>query len=228
MAEFNLVLDGDHRVSGFEYRHPDRAGVEPVKLGYQINFMKGDGSDRVHFQGQRFKLTEDSAVIHEDIEVPETVVLGQGAFVGRYSTFHLPAPHDKNPKNKITVGEFARIEGTKIFDGVEIGPYALVLAQTIGRNSMIGERAKLLANVAVYEGVTVGEGATVQDTSVLESGATVEEGSTVRPHTYVRAGVTIERGLKVGSRTGQGTKDNNKGVLIISEDVKRRSRESAS
>ncbi len=103
-----------------------------------------------------YDLTETGGLVHPDVEVIDSVVLGFGVRLDAGTTFHRFKDDLMDPRDKIEIGNNSRIVGTEIADQVTIGSYALIHAQLIGTSTKIGDYARLGQGVTVGHGVNIG------------------------------------------------------------------------
>lgn len=192
----------------------------PEDMGQRLN-----GDERLTLGRAEYYLTEDGNLIHPDIDVIETVELGNGIRLDSGVVFHPSRDNLPNPENRITIGDGTRVEDTEIEDGVIIGRNGLIRAQFLGASTLVGDDCKLRAGVrteprGLVDGsmrrVIIGKAVKIDDNSSLELGARIHFGVRLGYATVVGAGAEIEHNARIGQPSGNGSrKSGDRGGVVI-------------
>lgn len=209
---FEVITDNSGRiVSYIPEGHPGTLiGPEDIAEGI-------DGGERITFDGVEYELTQNGSMIHPGVEVHDAVQIGSGVRIDEGTVLHRNPFGEDALGGTITVANRARIKGTEVYSGVEIGSFALILASTIGSNTVVGPYARVGEGVSVGSSVQIGSTAKIDRDSSIRSGAVIGKAARIGYKASIGIGAHIGHHAKVGKFTGEGSRGVNQDGVFIAD-----------
>jgi carbonic anhydrase/acetyltransferase-like protein (isoleucine patch superfamily) len=204
---FEVVTDNGGRIHHYLMAGVYASPLAPAEVGQHM-----DGGERVLIASRdpessvitEYDLTESGGLVHPDVEVGQSVELGIGVRLDAGVTFRGSIDGRDHPEDNIVICDGARVKGTEIAEQVLIGKSALILAQSIGLGSMIGDFCRVAKDVVIQQGVILEEAARIDRRAAIQSGVVIETAAKIGYKTVVGTGATIRNHAQVGQFTGAG------------------------
>ncbi len=209
---FEAVTDNSGRILSYiPEGYPD-VKVSPKDIAGSI-----DGGERVVLDGVEYDLTETGGLVHPDVEVINSVVLGFGVRLDAGTTFHRFKDDLMDPRDRIEIGNNSRIVGTEIADQVTIGSHALIHAQSIGAVTKIGDYARIGQGTTVGHGVKIGPTVKIDRDAQVSHHVTIDYAARIGYKAILGEVAEIGHHAKVGRFTGEGPRGANQDGAFIPE-----------
>jgi UDP-3-O-[3-hydroxymyristoyl] glucosamine N-acyltransferase len=210
---FEVATDNAHRILHFIPEEHPRKQIQPENMGAYL-----DGGERLVHEGQEYDLTDEGGLIHPDVEVPDSAIIGPGVLLEEGVKF---VATRARTGHEVAVRARARLRDSKLYPGVDIGSSAVVLGSTIGPGTDIGEFAVIRQGVTIGKDVMVGDSVKIDQESQLDDDVDVDFATNLGFRTILRAGVVIGEECLIGKTKGRLLREGEfeediKGVLIVS------------
>ncbi|HXE09993.1 MAG TPA: hypothetical protein VN554_01045 [Verrucomicrobiae bacterium] len=210
---FEVLTDNSGRIINYiPAGHPGTL-VKPEAIAERI-----DGGERIVLDDEaEYELTETGSLVHVGVEVPDTVLFGHGVRIDEGTVLHPSPTEELGAAGRITMAKRVRVRGTEIYSGVEIGSFALILADSIGSNSVIGSYARVGEEVVVGASVEIGPTAKIDRETAIRSGAIIGRAAKIGYKTTIGVGAQIGHHAKIGKFTGEGPRGVNQDGPFIND-----------
>ncbi len=207
---FEVVTDSSGRINyyvpaGFSDTPDTR--INPEEISQWMN-----GNERIKFKGIEYDLYENGCLVYPGIDFIDSALLDGGVKLGPGTTFEYK-PNDID--DMVEIGNRARIEGTRIAERVKIGSHAVVLAQSIGSRSVIGDYSKIGEETELFSDVIIGNAVRIDRRSSISENVVIENAARLGYCTRVGEGALIGHNAHIGIANGNSPMGTNRGGVII-------------
>lgn len=215
-SPFDIVTDSAGRIDYFvPVAHPHESIMPEAVTDYL------DGSETLERGGVIYSITANGSLVPEALEVPDTVRVASGVILGPRTSFELDGAdegEDGSPRSSalVTIAERARVN-SELMHGVRIGPYAVVLARSVGSNTRIGEHNHVQGGTEIGNNVTTGKAVRIDRNCQIHDGVEIGDNARVGYESRILARAQIGRKAKIGVYGGQGPRGNNYGGPFINK-----------
>jgi len=207
---FELVTDGSGRIKHFVAAGFDGAPVPPEQM---FEYLRGE--DSIVYGDQEYVLTIDGSLVHVDVALPppEVVELGKGVILGAGVDFE--ADEVSGEEDRIVIGDRAKILGSTLHAGVQVGAKDVIVGSELGPGTTAGEQVRLREGVVTGEDVSLANCVKVDTGSELDNGVQVDYAAVLGYNTVVGAGTVIGKNCQIGKPMGDPTvKPGDEGIVI--------------
>lgn len=215
LSPLDVITDHAGRITHFVHPDHDHETIDPVRVGAQIT-----GGERVMLKGVEYDITPEGSLVHPDVELHDTVILGSGVRIGEGTEFAEMISDGDSPLETIVVGNGTRIEGTKISDPVTIGRFAVILAKCVGPRTRVGDHSRIGKGVELQSGVLIGDGARIDRDALIATGAQVHDHARIGFKAWIGPAVVVGHHSRIGRFDGAGPKGvNQSGPFVMANRV---------
>lgn len=208
--QFEVFTDSSGRIK--HYKASDSS--EEVLIMPEAMSSRVKGDVRLLVNGVEYKLTKNGSLIAVDIDFDDSTILGSGVRLGPGTKFK---DYD-HPKDRVEIGDRARVEGTAIDIRVVIGNQAIIRAQSIGANTVIGDHSRIGEHVEIFPNVEIGEAVKIDRFSLIKEHATIEYAARLGYRTTLGANSIVGHHSAIGSFSGDNSRYASGGGKTIADD----------
>ena len=212
-SRFEVVTDDKGRIEGYTQPRKDEL-LPPEKINEYV-----DGEEFLLYEGEEYALDKSGNLIHRSIDMPPTLKLGSGVLLGsgiqfgyqlievRWAGLVEPARRELGPEPIVIEDRVVakNLDGRPrgIHEGAHIGHHTVLLATSVGSNTVIGPHTTVGPQCDISTDVTIGSNVQLGEKVWLCSGVSIGNNVKIHDNNQVYPGITIGSDSEIDAPGGK-------------------------